>query len=105
MAVVARGGGCIRDELGEYVSPGADGGGKGDFGSGNDGNYADWNRWDRLLEGHRDVTLVYPINEGCQLRLSIGKDRTEAGLRGFFAPLSEEVKRGIQFVCSEMWQP
>jgi len=29
MAVVARGGGCIRDELGEYVSPGADGGGGG----------------------------------------------------------------------------
>jgi transposase len=55
-------------------------------------------------KGHRYVTLVYQINEGCKRLLYVGKDRTEASLRGFFAPLSAEVKAGIQFVCSDMWQ-
>jgi transposase len=56
-------------------------------------------------KGHRYVTLVYQIHEGCKRLLYVGKDRTEASLRGFFQELSEEVKGGIQFVCSDMWQP
>jgi transposase len=56
-------------------------------------------------KGHRYVTLVYQINEECKRLLYVGENRSEESLRGFFRGLSEEVKGGIRFVCSDMWQP
>jgi hypothetical protein len=44
--------------------------------------------------GDKSVTLVYPINEMCKRLLYVGTDRTEASLRGYLQPLSEEVKGG-----------
>jgi transposase len=35
----------------------------------------------------------------------VAQERTEESLRGFFTMLSDEVRTGIRFVCSDMWQP
>ena len=37
--------------------------------------------------------------------LWISRERTEAILQSFFEVLSDEVREGIQFVCSDMWKP
>jgi transposase len=59
-------------------------------------------QWQR---GHRYLTLVYQIEDGLKRLLWVCEERTEASLRGFFTMLSEEVRAGIRFVCSDMWQP
>jgi transposase len=56
-------------------------------------------------KGHRYVTLVNQINEEYKRLLYVGENRSEESMRGFFRRLSEEVKGGIRFVCSDMWQP
>jgi transposase len=56
-------------------------------------------------KGHNYLTLVYQIDEGCKRLLWIGRERTEASLRGFFEILPENVAKGIAFVCSDMWKP
>ena len=56
-------------------------------------------------KGHKYLTLVYQIDEGCKRLLWIGRERTEASLRNFFRLLPREVAGGIEFVCSDMWQP
>jgi transposase len=56
-------------------------------------------------KGHRYLTLVYQIDEGCKRLLWVGRERTEASLRGFFQILPENVAKGITFVCSDMWKP
>ena len=56
-------------------------------------------------KGHKYLTLVYQIDEGCKRLLWIGRERTEDSLRGFFRVLPEEVRKGIRFVCSDMWKP
>jgi transposase len=58
-------------------------------------------QWHR---GHHYLTLVYQIDEGMKRLLWIAQDRTEQSLRGFFQILSEEVRRSIRFVCSDMCQ-
>ena len=59
-------------------------------------------QWQR---GHRYVTLVYQIDEGCKRLLYVGLERTADSLRGFFASVSEQVAAGVKYVCSDMWQP
>lgn len=59
-------------------------------------------QWQR---GHRYLTLVYQIEDGLKRLLWVAQERTEASLRGFFTMLSDEVRTGIRFVCSDMWQP
>jgi transposase len=54
--------------------------------------------------GHRYLTLVYQIDDGMKRLLWIARDRTEHSLRGFFEILSDEVRTGIRFVCSDMCQ-
>ena len=49
--------------------------------------------------------MVYQIDEGCKRLLWIGRERTEDSLRGFFHVLPEDVRKGIRFVCSDMWKP
>lgn len=58
--------------------------------------------WQR---GHKYLTLVYQIDDGCKRLLWIGRERTEDSLRNFFQVLPEEVRNGIKFVCSDMWKP
>lgn len=58
-------------------------------------------QWQR---GHKYLTLVYQIDAGLKRLLWIGADRTEESLRGFFATLTEPVRTGIRFVCSDMWK-
>jgi transposase len=54
--------------------------------------------------GHRYLTLVYQIDEGLKRLLWIAEGRTEQALRGFFSLLSDEIRAGIRFVCSDMCQ-
>jgi transposase len=54
--------------------------------------------------GHKYLTVVYQIDEGCRRLLWLGKDRTTATLDGFFDGLGEAAK-SIEYVCSDMWKP
>ena len=56
-------------------------------------------------KGHKYLTLVYQIDDGCKRLLWVGRERTEESLRGFFKVMPEKVKEGIRFVCSDMWKP
>jgi transposase len=59
-------------------------------------------QWQR---GHNYLTLVYQIDTGARRLLWVARDRTEDSLRGFFLTLTEEVKRSIRYLCSDMWAP
>lgn len=59
-------------------------------------------QWQR---GHRYLTLVYQIDAGCRRLLWIGRERTEESLRRGLQLLGETFCSGLQFVCSDMWQP
>lgn len=56
-------------------------------------------------KGHKYLTLVYQIEDGCKRLLWVGKDRLQKSLRGFFAMLGPTGCQSLQFVCSDMWQP
>lgn len=56
-------------------------------------------------KGHKYLTLVYQIDEGCKRLLWIGRERTEDSLRRFFRLLPQNVAGGIEFVCSDLWKP
>jgi len=56
-------------------------------------------------KGHRYLTLVYQINEGCKRLLWIGWDRKEETIRKFFDWLGEERTAGLEFIVSDMWKP
>ena len=55
-------------------------------------------------KGHKYLTLVYQINQGCVRLLWIGLERTEVSFTEFFNMLQERSKE-IKFVCSDMWKP
>lgn len=55
-------------------------------------------------KGHKYLTLVYQIDEGCKRLLWIGQDRTEATFRKFFEMLGKERSGKLTFVCSDMWK-
>ena len=55
--------------------------------------------------GHKYLTLVYQIDEGCKRLLYVGLERTAESLRGFFDSVGEQVASGLGYVCSDMWQP
>jgi transposase len=59
-------------------------------------------QWQR---GHRYLTLVYQIEDGLKRLLWVAEERTEDSLRGFFRMLEDEIRDGIRYVCSDMWQP
>ena len=59
-------------------------------------------QWQR---GHRYLTLVYQIDEGCKRLLYVGLERTASSLRGFFEAVGQEVAAGLKYVCSDLWQP
>ena len=55
-------------------------------------------------KGHKYLTLVYQIDQGCTRLLWVGLERTEVCFNGFFDILSKRAKE-IKFVCSDMWKP
>lgn len=59
----------------------------------------------QFQKGHRYLTVVYQIDQGCRRLLWIGKDRTTKTLLRFFRMMGRERAAALQFVCSDMWQP
>lgn len=56
-------------------------------------------------KGHKYLTLVYQIQEGCKRLLYVGAERTEASLRGFFGVLGKMRAAALAFACSDLWKP
>jgi transposase len=56
-------------------------------------------------KGHKYLTLVYQIQEGCKRLLWVGAERTAQTLHGFFDLLGAARAAALRFVCSDMWQP
>ena len=52
--------------------------------------------------GHRYLTLVYQLDQGCKRLLYVAKDRTEASLNGFFDIVSDTTRKGIKYACTDM---
>ena len=55
--------------------------------------------------GHRYLTLVYQIDQGCRRLLWIGQERTVETMRGFFDWFGEARTEALAFICSDMWKP
>jgi len=55
--------------------------------------------------GHKYLTLVYQIDDGCRRLLWVAKDRTEKSLESFFDILGYEILPTLKFACSDMWKP
>jgi transposase len=55
--------------------------------------------------GHKYLTLVYQIDEGCRRLLWVGKDRTTKTFLRFFRMFGKERSSRLRFVCSDMWKP
>ena len=56
-------------------------------------------------KGHKYLTVVYQIDQGCRRLLWIGWDRTEGTLRAFFTWFGEGRSAAIRYVCGDMWKP
>jgi transposase len=54
--------------------------------------------------GHKYLTVVYQIDEGCRRLLWVGKDRTDACINSFFRWFGLRT-RWLQFVCSDQHKP
>jgi transposase len=59
-------------------------------------------QWSR---GHKYLTLVYQIDEGCKRLLWIGRERRVRTLLRFFRWLGKERTMTLRFICSDMWKP
>jgi transposase len=58
-----------------------------------------------IQKGHKYLTLVYQIDEGCKRLLWIGQERTTETITAFFDWLTPDRSRLLKFVCSDMWKP
>lgn len=56
-------------------------------------------------KGHKYLTLVYQIDQGCRRLLWIGKDRKQRTITAFFRWFGKRRSGALQFVCSDMWKP
>ena len=54
--------------------------------------------------GHKYLTVVYQIDEGCRRLLWVGKDRTDACIESFFQWFGLRA-RWLNFVCSDQHKP
>lgn len=54
--------------------------------------------------GHKYLTVVYQINDGCKRLLWMGRDRKADTLRDFFTWLGPQRTRKLRFICSDMWK-
>jgi len=58
--------------------------------------------WQR---GHRYLTLVYQIDDGCRRLLWVGQERRVKTLLKFFRWFGSERSAALHFICSDMWRP
>jgi transposase len=56
-------------------------------------------------KGHKYLTLVYQIEADCTRLLWVGEKRTKEAFQKFFDLIGPQLSQGIEFVCSDMWQP
>jgi len=56
-------------------------------------------------KGHKYLTLVYQIDDGCKRLLWIGQNRTTKTFLRFFRMLGKSRSSKLEFICSDMWQP
>ena len=56
-------------------------------------------------KGHKYLTLVYQIDEGCKRLLWIGQERKVKTLLGFFRWFGKVRSQSLRFICSDMWKP
>lgn len=56
-------------------------------------------------KGQKYLTLVYQIDAGLKRLLYIGNKREARTLLRFFHDMGTDWCNGIQFVCTDMWQP
>ena len=59
----------------------------------------------QFQRGHKYLTVVYQLNEGCKRLLWVGKERTVKTLLTFFRWLGPQRAARLEFVCSDMWKP
>jgi transposase len=59
----------------------------------------------QYAKGHKYLTLVYQIDQEFIRLLWVGRERTIESFRGFFTLIGPELAAGIEFVCSDMWEP
>ena len=59
-------------------------------------------QWSR---GHKYLTLVYQIDQGCKRLLWIGRERKVKTLLGFFRWFGKLHSQSLRFICSDMWKP
>ncbi len=59
----------------------------------------------QYAKGHKYLTLVYQIEQGCTRLLWIGKERTVESFEQFFDLIGKPLSEAIAFVCSDMWKP
>jgi transposase len=55
-------------------------------------------------KGHKYLTLVYQIDEGCKRLLWIGQERKVKTLLRFFRWFGKGRSQALRFVCSDMWK-
>ncbi|MGB0107567.1 MAG: transposase [Terriglobales bacterium] len=61
--------------------------------------------WGQGKRADQFLTVIYQIDCHCRRLLWVGRRRTQATLRRGLQALGSEVVKGLQFVCSDMWQP
>ena len=55
--------------------------------------------------GHKYLTVVYQLNEGCRRLLWVGRDRTVKTLLSFFRDFGKKRTNELIYICSDMWKP
>jgi transposase len=55
--------------------------------------------------GQKYLTVVYQIDAGARRLLWVGRNRTEATMRGFFSMFGQARAKRLKFIASDMWQP
>lgn len=61
--------------------------------------------WGRKKKGHSFLTLIYQLDVGMRRLLWVGPKRQASTLRAGLAALGSPVVAGVEYVCSDMWQP
>jgi len=61
--------------------------------------------WAKGKGANSFLTIIYQIDRHCRRLLWVGPRRGQATLRRGLAALGPAVVRGLEFVCSDMWQP
>jgi transposase len=56
-------------------------------------------------KGHKYLTVVYQIDDGCRRLLWVGPERRVKTLLHFFRWFGKERTAHLEFICSDMWRP